>query len=148
MTKEEQAQGWLRSASNLRRQADTLKSYAPAESVALSQRSIELSVKSMFTILDVTYYEGRKEHKFSEKLFGNLMSQFPPDLEYDRSRLPRLLLLEQFWAEFRSVAHYGFETLRVPQGKLFETAEAELASKHAEECYNAANRLINKILYS
>jgi len=148
MTKEEQAQGWLNSASSLRWEADRQKTHAPAESVAASQRSIELSLKSMFTILGVTYYERHKEHRISENVFGNLMKQFPVGLEDDHSRLPRLLLLEQFWAEFRSVAHYGFETLRVPQSKLFERAEAELALRHAEECYNVASRLINKILYS
>ena len=142
MTK--QTQGWLESASNLRQEAERLKTYAPAESVAASQRSIELSVKSMFALLGVKF---DKEHLIKQEDFKQLMQAFPEDMHYESRRLPRLLLLEHFWARFRLVAEYGFETLRVPQGELFGTAEAELALKHAIECYQFASQLLYYIKY-
>jgi HEPN domain-containing protein len=141
--KEQQAQGWLTSASNLRGEAERLKDSAPAESVAASQRCIELSAKSMFAILGAEF---DKEHGIKQQDFSQLMGKVPENLEY--LRFPRLLLLEQFWAKFRSVAEYGFEILGVPQGKLFGKEEAELALKHAGECHWAASQLINRILYS
>jgi len=141
--KEQLAQGWLESASNLRWEAERLKDFAPAESVAASQRCIELAVKSMFAIFGVEF---DKEHQIKQEDFSQLMDKVPENLEY--LRFPRLLLLEQFWAKFRSVAEYGFEILGVPQGKLFGKEEAELALKHAQECHWAASQLINKILYS
>lgn len=142
--KVQQAQGWLESASNLRQQAERLKTYAPAESVAASQRCIELSLKSMFALLGVKF---DKEHEINQEDFKQLMQAFPEDLEYESRCLPRLLLLGQFWAKFRSVAEYGFETLGVPQGKLFEKAEAELALEHAGECYRVATQLLYYDLY-
>jgi HEPN domain-containing protein len=135
-TQQSQARGWLESAANLRQQAEKLKTYAPAESVAASQRCIELSLKSMFALLGVEF---DKTHVIKQEDFNQLMQAFQAEGEEMRrasSHLPRLLLLGQFWAKFRSVAEYGFETLGVPQGRLFKESESELALKHAGECYS------------
>ena len=132
------ARGWLESAANLRQQAERQKTYAPAESVAASQRCIELSLKSMFALLGVGFV---KKHPIQQKDLDQLMQAFQAKgdeegiIIHASRHLPRLLLLGQFWAEIRSIAEYGFETLGVPQGRLFKESESELALKHAGECY-------------
>ena len=57
-------------------------------------------------------------------------------------RLPRLLFLLNFWAQFYITAKYGFEAEYLASAQnLFEKAEAELAIRHAEECSLAATIL-------
>lgn len=75
-----------------------------------------------------------------------MMERGPEDLK--PLRFPRLLLLGQIWGKFRTVAEYGFETLKVPQSEIFTKTEAEFAFEHATDCYLAASQLMNKILYS
>ncbi len=57
-------------------------------------------------------------------------------------RLPRLLLLLNFWAEFYIIAKYGFRVEHLASARdLFEKGEAELSVRHAHECLNAARQL-------
>ncbi len=57
-------------------------------------------------------------------------------------RLPRLLFLLNFWAQFYITAKYGFEAEHLASAQaLFEREEAELALRHAEECLQAATRV-------
>jgi hypothetical protein len=57
-------------------------------------------------------------------------------------RLPRLLLLMNFWAQFYITAKYGFEAEYLASAKdLFGEGEAELAIRHAKECLSAARQL-------
>lgn len=56
--------------------------------------------------------------------------------------LPRFLFLNNFWAQFYNVAKYGFEASYLARARdLFEHEEAELAVRHARECYEGATRL-------
>jgi hypothetical protein len=55
-------------------------------------------------------------------------------LEYT-IRIPRLLFLLNFWAQFYITAKHGFEAEDLASAQeLFEREEAELAVRHAEEC--------------
>ena len=54
---------------------------------------------------------------------------------------PKLYLYSKFWLSFYTVAKYGLEKIGVGPEKLFEKEEAELALKHADKCYFAANQL-------
>ena len=57
-------------------------------------------------------------------------------------RLPRLLFLMNFWAQFYITAKYGFEAGYLASARdLFNREEADLVVKHADECYRAASQL-------
>jgi hypothetical protein len=88
----------------------------------------------------------KSEHKLQEAEYEQLISKAPESLNY--VNFPRVFLFANFWAEFYIKAKYGLETLQVPPDKLFEKEEAELALKHADECYYAASQLRDKVLYS
>jgi hypothetical protein len=52
------------------------------------------------------------------------------------------LFLVNFWAQFYSTAKYGLEAeYLAPARDLFKKEEAELAVRHAQECYDAASHL-------
>jgi len=112
-------EGWIDKASNqLQAARDHLKSYARySEAIQASQECIELSVKSILSLLDIEY--PRKHWWDPDKQdFNNIATQIQKrhiqdgltaqHLQHD-VRLPRLLLLVNFWAQFYTVAKYGFE---------------------------------------
>lgn len=48
-----------------------------------------------------------------------------------------------FWAQFYITAKYGFEAEHLASARdLFNKEEAELALRHADECYRAASQFI------
>ncbi len=60
----------------------------------------------------------------------------------DFIRLPRLLLLANFWGQFYLNAKYGFEAgFLAPAADLFAKEDADLAISHAEECHRMAWQL-------
>jgi hypothetical protein len=109
-----------------------------------------LSVKAALLLLNVEFdrsHGWKKDEEFQriakqlrekgiiEKLASRHLSR--------PARLPRLLLLFRFWAEFYSTAKYGFTAeLLAPAGDLFKKDEAELAAAHADECLLAASDLL------
>jgi len=140
----EMAEGYLRTASRSKDDAERHRDAGHySDSIRASQTCIELSVKSMYKLLDVEF---RPDHRLQEAEYEQLMRKIPKDLNY--IKFPRIFLFANFWAEFYTKAKYGLETLQVPPDKLFEKEEAELALKHADECYYAAYQLKNKVLYS
>jgi HEPN domain-containing protein len=142
-------EGWIDKASNQLQAAKEYakSSYQCSEAVQAAQQCIELSVKSVLSLLCVKY---PKAHEWAsvkkpfaaiaqqiqeKKLIEKLSSQH---LGYDIP-LPRLLLLMNFWGQFYLESKYGFEAEYLASAQdLFKREEAELAMRHADECYRAA----------
>jgi hypothetical protein len=148
-SKRRMIEGWIDKAWNqLQSARDHLKSFHYSESIEASQECVELSVKSILSLLEIEYplSHGWNREEFSSiaeqiqkrQLLDKLIAQ---NLHYG-PRLPRLLLLANFWAQFYLPAKYGFEDgYLAPAQDLFKRQEAELAAQHAEECYRAASEL-------
>jgi len=143
-------EGWIDKAGNqLQAAKEHLKSYYRcSESIETSQECVELSVKSILSLLEIEY---SLSHGWNREEFSRIAKQIQErqlldklkvqNLSYN-SRLPRLLLLANFWAQFYLPAKYGFEAgYLAPAQDLFEKQEAELAVRHAEESYRAASEL-------
>lgn len=142
-------EGWVDKAGNHLEAAENhLKSfYRYSEAIQAAQQCVELSVKSILSLLEVEY---KLKHRWDRKDFVNIAEQVEcrqilDKLEeknlYNCSRLPRLLLLANLWGHFYLPAKYGFARKLAPAQDLFEKAEAELAVKHARECHRAASEL-------
>ncbi len=145
-------EGWIEKASNqLQAAREHLKSsYTCSEAIQAAQQCIELSVKSILSLLRVKY---PKAHEWAadkepfatiarqiqeRKLLEKLASQH---LDYTIP-LPRLLLLMNFWGQFYLTSKYGFEVEYLASAQeLFKLEEAKLAVQHAEECCRAASAL-------
>ena len=149
-SKRRMIEGWIDKAENqLKTAKDHLKShYWCSESIEASQECVELSVKSVLSLLEIEY---SLSHGWNKEEFSRIAKQIQEKQLLDRlkaqnlyhsSRLPRLLLIANFWAQFYLPAKYGFETGNLaPAQDLFTVQEAELAAQHAEECYRAASEL-------
>lgn len=142
-------EGWIDKARNhLQTAKDLLQSYTKySESIEASQECIELSVKSVLSFLNIEYLprHGWNKEEFSsiakkiqeKQILDRLAAQY-----LDQIRLPRLLFLANFWAQFYLPAKYGFEAAYLaPPQALFDKEEAELAIRHAEECLRASSHL-------
>lgn len=116
------------------------KNYNYPMSISSSQECIELSIKSLFQLLTG---EHPKKHEFKDEEFMKVLEKIPKDFEH--YKFPRLYLLSKFWSGFYTIAKYGIEKLKVGPEKLFEMDEAELALKHASQCYNAVHHLLYDI---
>src|SRR4030042_6920517 len=93
-------------------------SYRCSEAIQAAQQCIELSVKSILSLLCVKYPKAHEwasdkkpfaaiarhiqEEKLIEKLENHHFDYTVP--------LPRLLLLMNFWGQFSLASKYGFET--------------------------------------
>jgi HEPN domain-containing protein len=108
--------------------------------VSASQECIELSIKAIFSIVKVEF---TKEHKIKEDEFKNLLDKIPQDLK-NIYNYPRIYLLSEFWSYFYITAKYGFEKLKIGSDKVFKEEDADLALKHARECYDASSTFYNK----
>lgn len=144
------AEGWLDQAStHLSTARERVKShYTVAEAVQSAQFCVELSVKAVLVFLDIDFH---KSHEWGEKQMKALADQVRSKKVMEKLaehnlnwhvNLPRLLFLMNFWGEFYLLAKYGMEagSLATPK-ELFQTDEAELAIRHAEECERAASHL-------
>lgn len=145
-------EGWIDKASNqLQIAREHSKSYTQySEAIQAAQQCIELSVKAVFSFLAVTLppSHGWEQDK---KPFANIAEQIQEKHLVDKLtaqnlnyavNLPRLLFLMNFWAQFYITAKYGLEAgYLAPAKDLFKKEEAELAVKHAEECYQGVSQL-------
>jgi len=142
-------EGWIDKAGHqLRAAQDHLKSYYRySEAIEAAQECVELSVKSVLSLLGVEY---KLKHKWDRDEFGDIAKQIKEgellgrlagENLYHCSRLPRLLLLANLWGHFYLPAKYGFAEQLASAQDLFERREAELAVEHAGECYRAASEL-------
>lgn len=145
-------EGWIDKASNhLQTAREHAKSgYRHSEAVQAAQECIELSVKSVLSLLGVKYppaHQWSPENKSFEGIAQQITQrQLPEKLEAQHLShnvpLPRLLLLVKFWGHFYLPAKYGFEVEQLASAQdLFRLEDANLAVCHAEECYGAASTL-------
>ena len=151
-TKRNTIEGWIDKAADqlsaAREHAKSVGQYP--EAIQAAQQCVELSVKSILSLLDVRY---SKSHEWApdKKEFSVIAQQIQQhgllaglaDQHLDYTvRLPRLLFLLNFWAQFCITAKCGFEAEHLGSAKdLFEKDEAELAIRHAQECLRAATNL-------
>lgn len=148
-TQRKTIEGWIDKAWNQIQAAIEYEksSYQCSEAIQAAQQCIELSVKSILSLLRVKYPKAHEwaaekepfaaivkqiqERKLLEKLASQHLVHIIP--------LPRLLFLMNFWGQFYLVSKYGFEVEHLASAKeLFKLEEAKLAVQHAEECYHAA----------
>jgi len=104
-------------------------------------------VKALLSLLDLEY---APSHGWSRQHLAKIASQIHErrllhklaDQDLGYIRLPRLLFLANFWAQFYLTAKYGLEAgYLAPAQELFQKQEADLAVEHARECLNAASQL-------
>jgi len=150
-TKRKTIEGWIDKASNqLQAAREHLKSFRYSEAIEGAQECTELSVKSILSLLDIKY---SRSHEWApdKKEFAGIVQQIQERQLLDKLakqyldhtiRLPRLLFLMNFWAQFYITAKYGFEAEHLASARdLFNKEEGELAVQHADECYRAASQL-------
>ena len=145
-------EGWIDKAWN---QLQAAKEHAKSstqysEAIQAAQQCVELSVKSVLSFLDVPFplSHGWEQDK---KQFAAIAEQIQKKQLIDKLtaqyinhivNLPRLLFLVNFWAQFYTTAKYGFEAGYLASAKdLFKREDADLAIRHAEECYQAASHI-------
>lgn len=145
-------EGWIDKASSqlqvAREHSKSFNRYS--EAIEGAQECVELSVKSILSLLDIKYSRS-PEWRPEKKEFAAIAQQIQERQLLDKLvkqqldhtvRLPRLLFLMNFWAQFYITAKYGFEAEHLASARdLFNKEEAELAVKHADECYRAATQL-------
>jgi HEPN domain-containing protein len=151
-TKRKMIEGWIDKASNQLQAAKehSKYSYRYSEAIEAAQECIELSVKSILSLLGVKFppSHGWEQDK---KQFAEIAAQIQEKQLIERLAtqylnhfvsLPRLLFLVNFWAQFYVTAKYGFEAGHLASAQdLFKKEEADLAAQHAQECYQAASYL-------
>ncbi len=149
-TKRKTIEGWIDKASNqLLTAKEHLRASRYSEAVEAAQECVELSVKSTLLFLNIKY---SPSHGWTpdRKEFSNIAQQIQERQLLDKLakqylshiRLPRLLFLMNFWAQFYTTAKYGFEVEHLASaGDLFRKEEAELAIRHADESNQAAFQL-------
>jgi hypothetical protein len=140
-------EGWREKAQKQMRIAeDCLKRREYSESVESSQESIEFSVKTILSILNIefpTSHEWKPESKPFEKIALQIKDrkivEKIEDAHLYNLRLPRLLFIFNFWGQFNTIAKYGYEKgdLAAARDLFIDDDEAKLASKHANDCYLA-----------
>jgi len=141
-------EGWLDKAStHLQTAKGHLKSCVYySEAVQACQECVELSVKAILTFLDI---ELPKTHGWDKERLGKIAEQVQKRRLLDKLtehhlhiQLPRLLFLANFWDQFYLQAKYDMEAGCLASAQdLFGRDEADLAIKHADECYNAAMQI-------
>ena len=150
--KRRMAEGWIEKASNQLQVAKehSKSSIQYSEAIQAAQECIELSVKSILSLLDITFSPSHGWEQ-DKKQFVTIAEQIQEKQIIDKLtaqylnhivNLPRFLFLVNFWAQFYTTAKYGFEAgYLAPAKDLFKKEEAELAVQHAQECYRAASHL-------
>ncbi len=145
-------EGWVEKASTqLQTAGEHLQSsYRHSEAIQAAQQCIELSVKSILSLLRVKYPKAHEwaaekepfatiarqiqERKLLEKLTAQHLNHIVP--------LQGCFFIMNFWGQFYFTAKYGFEAEYLASAQeLFKAEEAQLAVHHAEECCRAASAL-------
>ena len=151
-TRRKTIEGWIDKASNQLQVAKELSKsfYRCSEAVEAAQECVELSVKSVLSLLGIQFslshgweqdkkqFTAIAEQIQKKQLIDKLTAQYFNHIV----NLPRLLFQVNFWAQVYITAKYGFEAeYLAPAKDLFKKEEAELAVQHAQECYQAASHL-------
>lgn len=141
----DQASGQLQAAKDFSR-----STYRSADAIQASQQCIELSVKSVLSMLNIKYPKSHQWAADKEPFVAiakqikdsNLLVKLEKHYLNHSIPLPRLLLLMNFWGQLYLVSKYGFETEFLASAQqIFKPKEAKLAVQHADECLHAANAL-------
>ena len=108
--------GWLKKASNhLDVAREQVKScYRISEAIQAAQVCVELSVKAILSILEIDF---PPSHGWNEKQLRQIAEQIDKrqllrklkEQYLDHIRLPRVLVLVNFWEQFYIQAKYGIE---------------------------------------
>src|SRR6266852_4184588 len=100
-------EGWIDKAGNqLQVAKEHLKSYYRySEAVQASQECVELSVKAVLSLLDVEYapnhgWDKTQFSKIAEQIHARQVNEKLRAKHLGHIRLPRLLLLTNFWSQF------------------------------------------------
>lgn len=144
-------EGWLQKAFNQLHTAREHLKYAcrPSEAIQAAQECIELSVKAILSMLNIQYskrhgWEVNKEEfeKIAKQISdANILEKLSNE-NLSHIRLPRLIMLMNFWSQLYLPSKYGYSANDLAPAKdLFDPKEAKLAVEHAEECLNSANIL-------
>jgi HEPN domain-containing protein len=138
-------EGWVEKAStHLQTAKDHLKGGVHySDAVQACQVCVELSVKAILAFLDVEF---SKAHGWDKEKLAKIAEQIQKRKVLDKLaeqfvhiQLPRLIFLANFWDQFYLQAKYGMEAGYLASAQdLLNRDEADIAIKHAEECYNAA----------
>jgi HEPN domain-containing protein len=142
-------EGWIEKAGcQLRVAENHLESYyQSSEAIEAAQECVELSVKSILSLLGIKY---ELKHSWSWEEFKHIAGQIQKERLLEKltegnlgqcSQLPRLLILVNLWGNFYLPAKYGFPEYLASAQDLFKKPEAHLAVEHARECYHAALEL-------
>jgi HEPN domain-containing protein len=143
-------EGWIDKAFKKLMDAKENQKYAhySSESVQAAQECVELSVKALLEFLEIKY---PLAHGWNKEQLGKIAEQIQQRQILQRLtaenlnhtvRLPRLLFLANFWAQFYMQSKYGMEAGYLASAKeLFGSTEAETAIRHAEECYQAVSQI-------
>jgi HEPN domain-containing protein len=146
-------EGWLQKAFNQLHTAREQLKYVcrPSETIQAAQECVELSVKAILSILNIQYskkhgWEVNKEEfeKIARQISdANILEKLANE-NLSHIRLPRLIMLMNFWSQLYLPSKYGYSANDLAPAKdLFDAKEAKLAVEHAEECYNSAYILIH-----
>ena len=146
-------EGWLQKAFNQLHTAREHLKYAcrPSETIQASQECVELSVKAILSMLNIQYskkhgWEVNKEEfeKIAKQISDANILEKLSNQNLPHIRLPRLIMLMNFWSQLYLPSKYGYSANDLAPAKdLFDVKEAKLAVEHAEECYNSASFLIH-----
>ncbi len=145
--KRKTVEGWIEKASNhLGFAKEKVKTYYfDSECVQAAQQCVELSVKAILEFLDIDYphvhgWNKEQLEKIAKQIRDRQLLERLAEANLGHSvRLPRLIFLANFWAQFYLQSKYGLEAGYLASAKdLFEHEDAELAVRHAEQCQSAA----------
>lgn len=146
-------EGWLQKAFNQLHTAREHLKYAcrPSEAIQAAQECIELSVKAILSILNIQFskkhgWEVDKEEfeKIAKQISDRNILEKLSNENLSHIRLPRLIMLTNFWSQLYIPSKYGYSANDLAPAKdLFDGKEGKLAVDHAEECYNSANILVH-----
>ena len=145
-------EGWLQKAFNQLHTAKEHLKFAcrPSETIQAAQECVELSVKAILSIVNIQYskkhgWEVNKEEfeKITRQINETNILEKLSNENLSHIRLPRLIMLMNFWSQLYIPSKYGYSADDLAPAKdLFDGKEAKLAVEHAEECYNSAYILI------
>ena len=138
-------EGWISKARYHQETArDHLSSYHYSEAVEASQECVELSVKAVLSLLQIRFdythaWRGKKLESIAQQIKERRLLARLREHNLAHIRLPRLLFLADFWAQFYLTAKYGLEAGYLASAQdLYDKDQADLAVKHARECLNVA----------
>jgi len=126
-----------------------LASFHHSEAVQASQECVELSVKALLSYLQIRFdyvhgWRGKSLESIAQQIEERQLLARLDEHTLAHIRLPRLLFLADFWAQFYLTAKYGLQAGYLASAQdLFDRDQADLAVKHANECWSAAWQIAN-----